>query len=132
MGWTGVLACAASVCAAVPALAHHSIAAIYDREKTVEVRGVLSKVELQNPHSMFEVTQPGRNGAAPTVWMLESRGLQGMTRVGFDRGAIAVGDRVTVKGQPARSGDNSLWLVTLETAEGKRFDFNFNNRTVAP
>ena len=123
MRWTGVLVFAALALAAVPALAHHSIAAMYDRDKTVEVQGVLSKVELVNPHAMLELTVPARSGPA-TVWMLESRGVQGMTRVGFDRGAVAVGEKVTVRGQPARNGDHSLWMTTLETAAGKTFEFN--------
>jgi hypothetical protein len=114
-----------------PAFAHHSIAAVYDREKTVEVQGVLSKIELQNPHSAFELTVPEPGGRS-TVWALESRGVQGMTPIGFDRGAIAVGDKVKVTGSPARSGERSLWLTALETSAGKRFDFSFRNRGQAP
>jgi hypothetical protein len=124
MRWTGVLVCIGVAAAAAPAVAHHSIAAMYDRDKTVEVQGVLSKVELVNPHAMMEVTVAARSGPA-TVWTLESRGVQGMTRIGFERGAIAVGEKVTVKGAPARSGEHALWLNSLETAGGKTFDFSF-------
>jgi hypothetical protein len=122
-----VLASLTVIAGQAPAFAHHSIAAIYDREKTVEVEGVLSKIELQNPHSAFELTVPERGGRT-IVWAMESRGVQGMTRIGFDRGAIAVGDKVKVTGSPARNGDRSLWLTSLQTASGKRYDFSFRNR----
>jgi hypothetical protein len=119
MVWLGVAAAAAPALA----LAHHSIGAVYDRERTVEVEGVLSKIELVNPHAQLQVTVPARTGPA-TVWMAESRGVAGMTRIGFDRGVVAVGDKVTLKGAPARSGEHSLWLHSLETAGGKTFDFD--------
>lgn len=127
MRWTGVLVFTGVAALAVPALAHHSIAAMYDRDRTVELQGVLSKVELINPHAMMEVTVPARSGPA-TVWAVESRGVQGMTRVGFERGSIAVGEKVTIKGAPARDGGKSLWLNTLQTADGRTFDFSLGRR----
>jgi hypothetical protein len=126
MRWTGVVVCVGVAAVALPALAHHSISAMYDRDKSVEVQGVLSKVELVNPHAMMEITVPATaRGAAPVVWALESRGVQGMTRMGFEKGAVAVGDKVTVKGAPARDGSRALWLTNLETSAGKTFEFGF-------
>jgi hypothetical protein len=127
MRWTGVLACAGLAAVAAPALAHHSVAAMYDRDKTAEVQGVLSKVELVNPHAMLEVTVPATRGPA-TVWALESRGVQGMNRMGFERGTIAVGEKVKVKGSPARDGSKALWLASIETADGKLYEFNLGRR----
>ncbi|HTK34733.1 MAG TPA: DUF6152 family protein [Caulobacteraceae bacterium] len=129
MRWTGALPLAAALAAAAPALAHHSIAAVYDRDKSVEMQGVLSKVSLQNPHSVFELTVAEGSGKT-TVWMLESRGVQGMTRIGLEAHAVAVGDRVTVKGAPARHGEHQLWLSSLKTASGKLFEID--NRAAQP
>jgi hypothetical protein len=123
---TSVLVAFGVLGAAAPALAHHSIAAVYDRGKTVEVEGVLSKVDLVNPHALLEVTVPAKSGPA-AVWALEGRGVQGMTRVGFNHGAVAIGDKVTVKGSPARDGSRALWLNTL-TAGKKTYDFSFGRR----
>ncbi|OYX35477.1 MAG: hypothetical protein B7Y99_03795 [Caulobacterales bacterium 32-69-10] len=125
MRWTGVLVYAGLAGAALPALAHHSISAMYDRDKTVEVQGVLSKLELVNPHALMEVTVPAARGEAATVWALESRGVQGMARSGFDKGAVAVGEAVTVKGSPARDGRKALWLASIKTPAGKTFEFGF-------
>jgi hypothetical protein len=125
MRWTGVLVSVGIVAAAAPALAHHSISAMYDRDKTVEVQGVMSKIELINPHALMEITVPGGRGEAATVWALESRGVQGMTRSGFDKDSVAVGDKVTVKGNPKRDGAKALWLTSVETTAGKTFEFGF-------
>jgi len=122
MRWT-VLASLAGL-AAQPALAHHSVAAMYDRDKTVEIEGVLSKVNVQNPHTMMEVTVRGTDGK-PAVWTLESRGAAGMERMGFQADTLRIGEVVKVKGAPARQGERQLWLNTLEARGGKTFDFSF-------
>jgi hypothetical protein len=36
--------------AAVPAVAHHSLFAVFDEEQAVTLKGVVSKVEWVNPH----------------------------------------------------------------------------------
>jgi len=127
MRWAIATACLSSVAAAAPALAHHSIAAMYDRDKEVEVQGVLSRMELQNPHSMMEVRVRERDGGE-TVWKLESRGAQGMARMGFGADAVPVGEFVRVKGSPARQGERQMWLNSLTTGSGKSFDFSFRQR----
>jgi hypothetical protein len=121
MRWAGVLVFFSLATVAAPASAHHSIAAVYDRDKPIELHGVLSHVEIKNPHSSFELTVVQPSGAR-TVWLLEGRGVQGMMKDGFVH-AVAVGDKVTVKGAPARTAENQLWLTSLETADGKLFVF---------
>jgi hypothetical protein len=46
--------------AAVPAWAHHAFAAEFDAKKPIHLEGVLTKVELINPHSWIhvDVTKP--------------------------------------------------------------------------
>ena len=52
---------------AKPAKAHHAFAATFDTSKPVTVKGVITKVELINPHSWFwmDVTSP--DGAVVNV-----------------------------------------------------------------
>ena len=105
------------------ALAHHSIAAMYDREKTVDLQGRIVSVQLINPHSLFEVEVRGADGKMAT-WTVESRGAGGMQRTGIDTTLIAVGDQVKMTGNPIRTGANAMWLSKLE-AKGQTFDMTF-------
>lgn len=105
-----------------PAAAHHSIAAIYDRDKEITIEGRLTRIELINPHSMLqlEVQAPG---GAKTLWAIESRAPMGMERAGFTKQTVSEGDRVKAKGFPAQNGEPSLWLQSLTTETGKSFSF---------
>ena len=50
-----ILAGAVVVAAAVaaPAIAHHSSGPFYDATKKVEVKGVVTKLNIRNPHSFL-------------------------------------------------------------------------------
>jgi hypothetical protein len=117
-----MLLLAAALAAPLPALAHHSIAAIYDRDKSTTVEGRLTKIELINPHSLLQLEVEARGGKMVT-WTLESRGAFGMEQAGFTKAVVKEGDEVKAVGFPAENGDPSLWLQTLTTASGKSFSF---------
>jgi hypothetical protein len=107
--------------------AHHSISAMYDRAKELEIDGQVSRVDVRNPHSIIIVEAAGPRGTRET-WELESRGAGGMQQSGFSNVTLQVGERVRVKGSPAHDGSKRLWLVSL-TAGEKTFDFS---RRIAP
>jgi len=103
-------------------MAHHSISAMYDRAKELEIDGRISRVDVRNPHSIIVVEAAGPRGTTES-WELESRGAGGMQQSGFSNATLQVGERVKVKGSPAHDGSKRLWLVSL-TAGDKTFDFS--------
>jgi hypothetical protein len=105
-----------TVAAAEGGLAHHSISNLYETGRSQSVSGRLTLVEIENPHSRFELM--ARDGV---LWKIESRGVAGMTQRGFDRQAFKVGAEVTVDGAPARDGSRSLWLNRIST-RGRIFE----------
>ena len=111
--------------AAIPAsgVAHHSIAALYDRDKAVSLTGKITRVDIVNPHSIIEVEVRRPNGAT-RVWKLESSGPGGMQRTGVTPGDLPVGETVKVVGYPARDGGPSVWLTRLQTPD-RTFDFSY-------
>lgn len=123
MRYAALAICLGAVLGAAPALAHHSIAAKYDREKTVDLEGRLTRVQLIQPHALFEVEVRSADGALAT-WMVESRGPTGLQRSGVDGSVLVVGDQVKMSGNPARSGGNAIWLSKLQTKD-KTFDMSF-------
>jgi hypothetical protein len=112
------------------AAAHHSVAAVYDREKAVSFSGRLTRIEFVNPHSKMEVEFTGKDGR-PVRWTIETSSPNGMERLGLNKESLAVGDSVKVVGYPARSGGTEAWLTRLETSQ-RSYDVGFRRSSPAP
>ncbi len=56
--------------APAPLPAHHSFAAEYDQNKTVMIKGVVTKVEWMNPHVYFYVDVKDQSGKVVN-WAVE-------------------------------------------------------------
>src|SRR5688572_869973 len=85
--------------------AHHAFSAEYDGNKTIELKGVVTKVEWMNPHVRFYVDVKDANGKA-TNWDLELQSPNTLTRAGWHRAALKAGDQVTVSAYLAKDGSN--------------------------
>ena len=113
------------VALALPALAHHSVQAVFDIHKTVTVTGTVAKVEWINPHSYLTVNAKGADGQIQK-WAFELGGQAALRRAGMsraDRGGLKPGDEVTVSALPARDGSTNGALRELKLADGRDFKF---------
>ena len=97
-----MLSAGAMICA-VPAWAHHAFAAEFDAKKPVHLEGVVSKVELINPHSWIHVDVKNANGTV-TSWMVEAGSPNVLLRRGFTKTTIAPGTPVVVEGFQSKDG----------------------------
>jgi hypothetical protein len=120
------------VAIAVPASgwAHHSIAALYDREKAVRMDGKIVRVELVNPHSKVEVEFRRPDGQV-VRWALETSSPGGLARMGLDKETLIVGDPVQAVGYPARSGAREAWLTRLATSK-RTYDLGLRRNSAMP
>jgi hypothetical protein len=100
-----VIAAVAAISITVPAAAHHSFAAEYDGTKAVRLEGTLVKIEWTNPHTYFYIDVKQPDGTA-VRWGLEAGSPGALSRRGFKRGDIKVGDTIIVDGYRARDGSN--------------------------
>jgi len=91
--------------ASLPALAHHSFSAEYDINKVKTLKGVITKVEWTNPHVRFYVDVKDEKGAV-TSWDLELQSLNTLTRAGWNKYDLKVGEMVTVTAYLASDGTN--------------------------
>jgi hypothetical protein len=99
--------------------AHHSTAAEFEEDKNITVKGTVSKVEWQNPHARFYVDVVGDDKAVVT-WSFELASPNSLTRGGWGRRTLNVGDVITATGAPARSGKPMAVTHSVTTAEGKK------------
>lgn len=114
--WGAVAALALST----PALAHHSFAAEFDADKPVTVKGVITAVRLENPHSWFflDVTADGK----VEKWSFEASTPSSLIRSGFKPGTVKAGDEVTIKGYHARDANSNAGAGReLVMADGRAF-----------
>jgi hypothetical protein len=105
---------ATAIAASWPAWGHHSFA-MYDRSKTGTIKGTVKIFQWTNPHViLWMVVQPDGGGAAQE-WSFETTSPGVLTRAGWTRQSIKVGDRVSVEYDPLRDGSHggSLNSVTL-------------------
>jgi hypothetical protein len=87
----------------VPVVAHHAVGGEYDPSKPVTVTGTVTKIEWVNPHSRiyFDVVDPD---GKVTNWSVELAARVVLERMGWNGRSLKVGEKVTVKGDQARSG----------------------------
>jgi Family of unknown function (DUF6152) len=113
-----------STLAVVPAIqAHHSFGAEFDANKTVTLKGVITKVEWANPHCHFymDVKEPG---GKTTNWKFEGFPPNVLARTGFKKDVtLKAGDTLTVFGYRARDGSPLAHARELTLADGRRLFF---------
>lgn len=98
-----MIACAGMILAAVPVWAHHAFAAEFDAKKPVHLEGLVSKVELINPHSWIHVDVKNADGSVSS-WMVEAGSPNVLLRRGFTKATIAPGTAVVVEGYQSKDG----------------------------
>ena len=116
-----LFAAIASLTFAAPVLAHHSFAAEFDADKPVTVKGIVTAVRLENPHSWFFLDVAGADGKVEK-WSFEASTPSSLIRSGFKPNTVKPGDEVTIKGYHAR--DASAFAGAgreLVMADGRAF-----------
>ena len=101
-----------------PLLAHHAFSSEYDENKVVTFKGTVTKIEWTNPHARFfvDVVNPDKT---VTSWSFELASPNSLTREGWDRHTLAVGDAISVSGFAAKSGKTMASTRSVTTADGK-------------
>jgi len=99
-------------------VAHHAFSADYDENKLVTLKGTVTKIEWTNPHARFFVDAVGEDKTV-TNWSLELASPNSLTREGWARGTLNVGDVVTVTGYAAKSAKNMASTRSVTMADGR-------------
>jgi hypothetical protein len=107
------------VLAAVSAWAHHAFAAEFDVSKPIHFTGVVTKLELVNPHTWIHIDVKGPDGTV-TNWMIEAGTPNVLLRRGFTKNSVAPGTEVVVDGFAAKDGSHRGSGRDLTLPDGRK------------
>lgn len=99
-------------------VAHHSFAAEFDASKAIRLSGTLTKVEWTNPHIYFYIDVKDETGTT-VRWTCESGAPGALSRRGFKRGDLKLGDMIVVDGYRAKNGANLVDARRVTLADGR-------------
>jgi len=108
-----LLACAYPLAAS----AHHSFAAVFDREQPIEITGTVSDVEWMNPHVWVHV-EVENDASSPETWAFELGSPNGLMRRGWRHDSLTQGQVVTINGVLARDGTMRGAVRTITLSDG--------------
>ncbi len=110
----------ASIAAAAPAHAHHG-GGTFDLNRSVTYNGVLTRVELVNPHSWLYFDVTDANGKV-SHHRCEMRSVHVLRRSGWNKEQFPVGKDIIVEAAPDRVDPNSCYLNTIRFKDGTHMD----------
>ncbi len=103
-------------------LAHHSHGN-YDLTEYKILEGTVTELHWINPHTWIYLEVVDPDGTA-TIWTVEGGSISAITTRGWTRESIQVGDTISVRCHPLRSGTTSCLFgyLKLEGGVEKEFD----------
>jgi Family of unknown function (DUF6152) len=106
-------------------VAHHSVPAVYDISRTIDIRGVVTKTEWMNPHARFWVDAKNDDGTV-SGWELELPSPVALMREGMRRDFIRPGDPVIVNIFQAKDGSRLAHALIVTLPDGRVMNFPRN------
>jgi hypothetical protein len=107
-----LVACAS----ATNSFAHHSSAPHFDKNSEVVVTGSVTGIKFVNPHAYLYFDEE-KDGEL-VGWRCELSSATQLKRFGWSADMFAVGQKITVKGAPARREDNVCYLNSMTLDDG--------------
>jgi hypothetical protein len=97
--------------------AHHAFAPVYDAQRMVTVEGVVTDFRFINPHTLMSIDVADGTGKV-VKWTVEFDGVLNLTEGGWTERSIAVGERLTVSGNPTHTNSPRMFFRRLVRADG--------------
>jgi hypothetical protein len=108
----------AALVAGIPAYAHHSFAAEFDGSRSLRLTGTITRIEWSNPHSYFFIDVKDEKGKVAN-WGCEGAGPGALTRRGWKKGDVKLGDVLIVDGYPAKDGSRLIDARRVTLPDGR-------------
>src|SRR5262245_57866321 len=112
--------CLAVLLLSQPVFAHHG-AGSFDLQKTIELSGKLTRIDLINPHSWMYFETTGKDGKV-NRYRCEMRSVHVLRRSGWTKDLFPIGQRVNIQASPDKNDPNSCYLQTVTFEDGSHMD----------
>jgi hypothetical protein len=83
------------------------------------IKGAVTDFKLINPHSMIMIDVVDRAGKHVT-WTVEMAGLLPLSRQGWTKTTVSIGDQLTVMGNPTHTGSPRIFFTEMVLANGTK------------
>ena len=111
-----VVALIVGVGGAARLVAHHSPAA-FDQTKEIHLEGTVTRFAYNNPHTYLTIDVVGADGRVVSQ-EIEAGPVSTMQPLGMTRDSLKVGDRITVRAVPRRTGSGTVLGLDATKANG--------------
>ena len=102
--------------------AHHSFAAEFTADDPTTIEGVVTEIWFRNPHARYYINVTTEDGSVEQ-WDTRAGSPSLMTRRGWTRNSIKVGDHVVLYGHRAHdSARKLLSIIWVELEDGTRLE----------
>lgn len=101
-----------------PLHAHHSFAAEFDYDRFADIEGEVIEVLYVNPHARYFIAVADGNGNE-VIWDAQTRSPSALTRIGWSRDTIKLGDRVTLHGNLGIGDTRKIWIQEVRFESGE-------------
>lgn len=98
--------------------AHHSFAAEFDYDRLGDIEGEVIEVLFVNPHARYFIAVTDADGNE-VVWDAQTRSPSALTRIGWSRDTIELGDRVTLHGNLGIGDTHKIWIREVRFDSGE-------------
>jgi len=91
---------------------HHSISAVYDRDRPVTLNGIVVQFAMVQPHPFLVIEVKDEQGA--TRWRGELDNRWELESIGMTASSLKPGERLVVSGSVGRTQPHSLYVMRLD------------------
>jgi Family of unknown function (DUF6152) len=103
-----------------PVVAHHG-RSNYDMTATATVKGIVTDFQWVNPHALILVDVTGEDGKIEK-WIAETNSPNTLSRQGWSRNTVKVGDQVTLVGRRVKGGGYYINFSKIVFADGRELN----------
>ena len=116
-----------TVCAAITALllsagtasAHHAFSRDFDQNKPVTLSGTITKITWTSPHVMTYIDVKDNSGKV-TNWKIELGSPTQLTKNGWTKDKLKVGEMLSLQGWQAKNGTNFANAEEVTMSNGQK------------